>query len=698
MGACSSAPSEIELSSFRVGKPIGKGGFGKVYVTLTNDEWSKAKKHVGSFSKPPEEREKLPPLPNLKYLAIKCISKARLLGLDRPQRTSVSAASTHHSHGLHNTHLASPDDGNGPQSSHGAEADRASAMMIWAERTIMASLRNPYLVKLLHAFQSDDELYLVMPFYVGGDVHTFLNKHTRMSEDVARVYAAEVVIALEHIHSQFYVYRDLKPLNLLFDEEGHIAVTDYGLCRLLEEDQDYKIVGRGGTRGYRAPEVANGLAYDFSCDLFSFGVTLYEMCTGRRKPQSLHPGTAQTVNDVKVNSRLSNELKDLVRRLTMPNVYERLGCELSCKRITERCKRLGVPINDFYAKKSPSSTPPSNAGAAAASPTSPVTDFSVACPPSELSSVAGSPPGASSDYAGHSRTQSQPNTRTSVLGSMPLPTSSRGVGAGAQYTRGSGYYAGITGNNSSTVDPRSVEISMSGASYGSNGRRNSLTATASPSYPNGNPYAPIGPGRTVPATPGTGVSGYASPADDDDDEAPHPRAREKNAGQEQASETPIDGWHNRTLEQIDEDNNFLWNAIKNHPWFRGVDWERVARREIQPGYAPKFDRRELLDALFGAESGAPIIPNTKKKGGKSAAKPNSVNGSPNLMLSGGDEHRALPRLSPRQQELFVDFEFNIDPNNPVDLSQPAKLSERELAFLSRKNRRRDSASSVVYSR
>mgnify|MGYP002385413354 FL=1 len=222
----------------------------------------------------------------------------------------------------------------------------------------MVASHSPYVVRLLHAFQTREELILVMPCYTGGDVHSALMASQRLSEDIVRLCAAEIILAMEHIHSLFYVYRDIKPLNLLIDADGHIAVTDYGLCRPLEEDHHYSIVGRGGTRGYRSPEAAAGHAYDFSCDFYSLGITLYEMVTGRRKAQSLHPGVPNTPNDLKTNARLSREFKDLIRRLTLPNPCDRLGCELSCMRMVERCVRLGLPHNDFTAPAPPRVYPP----------------------------------------------------------------------------------------------------------------------------------------------------------------------------------------------------------------------------------------------------------------------------------------------------------------------------------------------------
>jgi len=96
---------------------------------------------------------------------------------------------------------------------------------------------------------------------------------------VARFFAAELVLALEHLHSLNVIYRDLKPENVLIDSEGHICLTDFGISKIVEEDaRTNSIVG---TTCFMAPEVIKGEPYDLSVDWWSFGVLLYHMLTGR---------------------------------------------------------------------------------------------------------------------------------------------------------------------------------------------------------------------------------------------------------------------------------------------------------------------------------------------------------------------------------------------------------------------------------
>ena len=148
------------------------------------------------------------------------------------------------------------------------------------ERNIMAAVRHPFLVGLRFAFQTPASLYLVMDFAAGGDMLAHIGRHGLLPTDAVVVYAAEMALALEHLHSLGIIHRDLKPENILLDAQGHVQLTDYGLA---------KVVGTGrtrtlcGTTEYMAPEMVakpEG-GYTSAVDWWSLGAVLYEMLTGR---------------------------------------------------------------------------------------------------------------------------------------------------------------------------------------------------------------------------------------------------------------------------------------------------------------------------------------------------------------------------------------------------------------------------------
>lgn len=103
-----------------------------------------------------------------------------------------------------------------------------------AERDILAVANNPWFVELKCSFQDDKFLYLVMEFLQGGDLMTLLMEKDILSEDESRFYIAETVLAVEAVHSLDYIHRDLKPDNLLIGRDGHIKLSDFGLCKHVE--------------------------------------------------------------------------------------------------------------------------------------------------------------------------------------------------------------------------------------------------------------------------------------------------------------------------------------------------------------------------------------------------------------------------------------------------------------------------------
>lgn len=101
-----------------------------------------------------------------------------------------------------------------------------------AERTVLAKINNPFIIPLKFSFQSPEKLYLVLAFVNGGELFHHLQKESSFSEERARFYAAELLCALDCLHSFNIIYRDLKPENILLDYSGHIALCDFGLCKL----------------------------------------------------------------------------------------------------------------------------------------------------------------------------------------------------------------------------------------------------------------------------------------------------------------------------------------------------------------------------------------------------------------------------------------------------------------------------------
>lgn len=148
-----------------------------------------------------------------------------------------------------------------------------------AERTVLARVSNPFIVPLKFSFQSPEKLYLVLAFINGGELFWHLQREGKFPMDRSRFYIAELLTALESLHELDVIYRDLKPENILLDYQGHIALCDFGLCKLNMKNND-KTNTFCGTPEYLAPELLLNQGYTRSVDWWTLGTLLYEMLTG----------------------------------------------------------------------------------------------------------------------------------------------------------------------------------------------------------------------------------------------------------------------------------------------------------------------------------------------------------------------------------------------------------------------------------
>ena len=183
-----------------------------------------------------------------------------------------------------------------------------------------------------YLFQSEARLYFVMPFINGGELYKIFQEQKRFDESVVKFYAAQIIIAIGKLHEKGIMHRDLKLENVMVDETGYIKIIDYGLAKMLADDE--VAMSYCGTPEYLAPEMVSHAGHDKSVDWWAIGIMIYEMLVGvtpffnkNRKVLMSKIKHSRIVFPDRRTYRIaySDEMVDLISNLLKKNKDERLG-------------------------------------------------------------------------------------------------------------------------------------------------------------------------------------------------------------------------------------------------------------------------------------------------------------------------------------------------------------------------------------
>ncbi|XP_065102741.1 protein kinase C zeta type isoform X1 [Paramisgurnus dabryanus] len=196
---------------------------------------------------------------------------------------------------------------------------------------------NPFLVGLHSCFQTESRLFLVIEYVNGGDLMFHMQRQRKLPEEHARFYAAEICIALNFLHEKGIIYRDLKLDNVLLDQDGHIKLTDYGMCKEGIRPGDTTSTFCG-TPNYIAPEILRGEDYGFSVDWWALGVLMFEMMAGRSPFDIITDNPDMNTEEylfqvilekpIRIPRSLSVKAASVLKGFLNKDPKERLGCQV----------------------------------------------------------------------------------------------------------------------------------------------------------------------------------------------------------------------------------------------------------------------------------------------------------------------------------------------------------------------------------
>lgn len=200
---------------------------------------------------------------------------------------------------------------------------------VMTERNVLSSINHPFIVSLHYAFQTTTHLVLVLQYCPCGNLQALIVREGTLEEDLCRIYSAEILLALIHLHERRIIFRDLKPDNVVISEEHHTLLTDFGLSK-------QGVVGLQGAKSFCgsmafiAPEILFRHGHGRTVDIYGLGVVLFAMLVG--SPPFYHPDRETLCNNIKfgkltIPSKLPEGARSIIGSLLERKPAKRLGCK-----------------------------------------------------------------------------------------------------------------------------------------------------------------------------------------------------------------------------------------------------------------------------------------------------------------------------------------------------------------------------------
>lgn len=197
---------------------------------------------------------------------------------------------------------------------------------VMSEKNVQLMCDSPFIVKLYETYNGQQSLYLLLELALGGELYaTYNRKGFHGHEGHAKYYVGGTVYAFVHLHSKKIIFRDLKPENLLLNEEGNVKLTDMGLAKVVIG----KTYTTCGTPDYFAPELISSIGHTVAVDWWTLGILIFELMCGHPPfesptPMQIYKKVAKGINKVTFPVKCRGPAEDLIKSLCKKEPSERL--------------------------------------------------------------------------------------------------------------------------------------------------------------------------------------------------------------------------------------------------------------------------------------------------------------------------------------------------------------------------------------